>query len=248
MIDNKSNPNESLYLFQCDLCLKWFKSRFLLKRHAKGGKCEIKNLLIVGKNDKIWQESKILECNYEIESKKYIKSETKKDEVHNITSKYNLAVNSEEVNKKPKDEQDDIKEESNEIVKCNDETEPKINIQYESKNENSSKCDNITINNDELQTCEICGENFTDNNLLKSHLKVHECDKYFVCFICSKKFISFESVAQHTKTHATKSYRCKICNLSFSIHRSFQKHMSSHKVVSGNYTGGSITRVAQGIS
>lgn len=219
--DEKSSPNEFLYLFQCDLCLKWFKSRFLLKRHVKAGQCELNKLLIVEKNDEIRQEnSKILECNYEIESKKYIKFETKKDD---------MPVNSEEVNEKLKDEQDDIKEESNEIIKCNDKTESKINIQYKTKNDNSSKCDDIPING-EFQTSEICSENFTDNDLLKIHLKVHECDKYFVCFICSKKFISFESVAEHTKTHATKSYRCKKCSLSFSMHRSFQKHMSSHKV------------------
>lgn len=206
--------DQFLYIFQCDLCLKWFKSKFLLKQHAKGDKCEVNKLLIDGKNDEISQENnKILECDPEIK---------------NIARKYELYDNSEEVNEHLEYEQN----ENNEILKGNDKTESKIILQYEIKNEKCnnnilSNCDETVIN-EELQTCEICSENFTDNNSLKIHMKVHEC----VCFICSKKFDSSESVDEHMKAHSDKPYICKICNLSFTAHRFLQKHMGSHKVVS----------------
>ncbi|KAK6167846.1 hypothetical protein SNE40_021783 [Patella caerulea] len=85
------------------------------------------------------------------------------------------------------------------------------------------------------QICQICGETFESNKLLRSHVAKHKRfkgEKCFICQYCAKKFSSSASLGIHIKRfhdiNAKFKFECKTCGKGFDCKSLLRCHVRVH--------------------
>ncbi|KAI8129686.1 Transcription factor Ouib [Lucilia cuprina] len=77
--------------------------------------------------------------------------------------------------------------------------------------------------------CEICGNQFTNRNLMNLHMKVHYQEKNHQCELCFKRFITACNLQAHMRIHTgEKPFECQYCGRRFSDRSSNLRHERTH--------------------
>ena len=58
----------------------------------------------------------------------------------------------------------------------------------------------------------------------------HLNKKNLQCKVCSRSFRSFKTLNQHLRLHMPQSYKCNTCGKIFTLKKSYQRHIKSHKI------------------
>lgn len=75
-----------------------------------------------------------------------------------------------------------------------------------------------------------CGSKFLTENHLRNHkFTVHQCERLFVCEICSKTFKTLSNLETHQVIHSEKSFLCRFCDKTFSRLQDIRIHEKIHK-------------------
>ncbi|KAH3875494.1 hypothetical protein DPMN_038761, partial [Dreissena polymorpha] len=84
-------------------------------------------------------------------------------------------------------------------------------------------------NDDRTFDCEICGKQFSHNDRLRRHRKIHTSDKPYKCDICGKGFKEKCNLKHHRFIHTgEKPYKCDTCGKSFNQRSSLKTHQKVH--------------------
>ncbi|XP_065355089.1 zinc finger protein 287-like [Calliphora vicina] len=77
--------------------------------------------------------------------------------------------------------------------------------------------------------CEICGNQFTNRNLMSIHMKVHYQEKNHQCELCFKRFITACNLQAHMRIHTgEKPFECRYCGRRFNDRSSSLRHERTH--------------------
>ncbi|XP_037807360.1 zinc finger and SCAN domain-containing protein 12-like [Lucilia sericata] len=77
--------------------------------------------------------------------------------------------------------------------------------------------------------CEICGNQFTNRNLMNIHMKVHYQEKNHQCELCFKRFITACNLQAHMRIHTgEKPFQCRYCGRRFNDRSSSLRHERTH--------------------
>ncbi|XP_023293270.2 zinc finger and BTB domain-containing protein 14-like [Lucilia cuprina] len=77
--------------------------------------------------------------------------------------------------------------------------------------------------------CEICGNQFTNRNLMNLHMKVHYQEKNHQCELCFKRFITACNLQAHMRIHTgEKPFQCRYCGRRFNDRSSSLRHERTH--------------------
>ena len=78
----------------------------------------------------------------------------------------------------------------------------------------------------EGHTCDICGNNYKWECLLKNHIDiVHNGQKNFPCDICGKLFSRFSTLDAHRRIHGAKQFNCIYCDSAYGEKRNLMNHI-----------------------
>lgn len=77
------------------------------------------------------------------------------------------------------------------------------------------------------EQCPRCPQKCTSPALLKTHIKIHDDIRDFVCSICSSKFIQKRHLEDHIKSH-DRGFGCSRCEQKFSTRSSLKVHIKAH--------------------
>ncbi|KAK3103011.1 hypothetical protein FSP39_015757 [Pinctada imbricata] len=73
--------------------------------------------------------------------------------------------------------------------------------------------------------CDICGGQFTTDQNLQRHMKIHNNDMKFACPHCPKTFVQKHGLTCHLRIHTgSKPYSCDICKEGFAHNVSLKNH------------------------
>lgn len=77
--------------------------------------------------------------------------------------------------------------------------------------------------------CDICGKQFSHNDRLRRHRKIHTTEKPYKCDICGKGFKEKCNLKHHRYIHTgEKPYKCETCGKSFNQRSSLKTHQKVH--------------------
>ncbi|KAL4217628.1 hypothetical protein ACF0H5_022370 [Mactra antiquata] len=77
--------------------------------------------------------------------------------------------------------------------------------------------------------CEHCEKVFTDNSVLKRHLKSHTGIKEYMCDLCGKFFLLKHHLVIHIADHISdRPYVCQVCSMAFKRWPYLRKHRFAH--------------------
>lgn len=77
--------------------------------------------------------------------------------------------------------------------------------------------------------CDICGKQFSHNDRLRRHRKIHTTEKPYKCDICGKGFKEKCNLKHHRYIHTgEKPYKCDTCGKSFNQRSSLKTHQKVH--------------------
>lgn len=95
--------------------------------------------------------------------------------------------------------------------------------------------------------CEVCNKAFSEQRILKRHLKIHMENKPHQCDQCEMSFAESSNLTKHKKKHTGelrnikgKPHLCSVCGRAFKWASSLSKHMkyhTGHKLLSCEYCG-----------
>ncbi|RUS74172.1 hypothetical protein EGW08_018061 [Elysia chlorotica] len=85
-------------------------------------------------------------------------------------------------------------------------------------------------NSEHLYVCEKCGQGFSQQNGLNSHLRACYQLQQFLCDLCGQSFNHAQSMRLHRSSvhFGEKRFKCSVCSNSFSDHRNLSRHMRIH--------------------
>ena len=93
---------------------------------------------------------------------------------------------------------------------------------------NLAKLNNLNVEQNSINKCDICDKEFQTNNVLKKHLNgIHaRMDEIHKCVICNKSFNTELAVTLHNKTHErTKNNKCDLCDKFYSNASNLKIHV-----------------------
>lgn len=103
--------------------------------------------------------------------------------------------------------------------------------------------------------CEVCHKAFSEQRILKRHLKIHMKNKPHQCDQCDMSFAESSNLTKHKKKHTGelrnikgKPHLCSVCGRAFKWASSLSKHMkyhTGHKLLSCEYCGKQYVEVSQ---
>ncbi|KAL3884750.1 hypothetical protein ACJMK2_024859 [Sinanodonta woodiana] len=77
--------------------------------------------------------------------------------------------------------------------------------------------------------CDICGKQFSHNDRLRRHRKIHTTEKPYKCDICGKGFKEKCNLKHHRYIHTgEKPYKCETCGKAFNQRSSLKTHQKVH--------------------
>ena len=76
--------------------------------------------------------------------------------------------------------------------------------------------------------CDLCGDRFSNQQVLRKHMVSHTGIKPYVCEVCGKRFASPYHKRIHCRIHFEREFKCKLCNKGFTEKRSLEKHANVH--------------------
>lgn len=88
-------------------------------------------------------------------------------------------------------------------------------------------------------TCEFCGKVFKNCSNLTVHRRSHTGEKPYKCELCSYACAQSSKLTRHMKTHGRMGkdvFRCRFCNMPFSVPSTLEKHMRKCVVSQGGGT------------
>lgn len=79
------------------------------------------------------------------------------------------------------------------------------------------------------KTCQVCGDKFFNNYLLKLHMVRHSDARPFQCDTCNKTFPRKRALETHTRIHTNdRRCVCKLCGKAFIQTASLKQHLKVH--------------------
>ncbi|XP_058177163.1 gastrula zinc finger protein xFG20-1-like [Anopheles ziemanni] len=77
--------------------------------------------------------------------------------------------------------------------------------------------------------CDICKQEFSSKDNLKSHLMLHSNERPFGCEICGRRFSKKGNYKVHLMRHSNnRSFPCTQCDMLFVCHINLKNHMRTH--------------------
>ncbi|CAG5903982.1 unnamed protein product [Menidia menidia] len=77
--------------------------------------------------------------------------------------------------------------------------------------------------------CEHCGKRFSQQKILKTHVKVHTGGTMFGCEQCGKRFCQPSQLRAHRTVHTgERPYACSCCGRKFRRNTDLTVHMRGH--------------------
>ncbi|XP_076848666.1 uncharacterized protein LOC143495733 [Brachyhypopomus gauderio] len=103
---------------------------------------------------------------------------------------------------------------------------------------------------DRLFFCELCGKPFQNEQVLKTHLVMHQKKRSNHCELCGKSYSTTHALKIHLRTHTgERPYKCRFCNKTFSQKGHLKGHERIHtgeKIYSCSACGKHFTWLSQG--
>lgn len=89
--------------------------------------------------------------------------------------------------------------------------------------------------NNQDNTCDVCGKACKDRRSLQKHSWVHSENRSFPCYACNKRFHSRARLRRHMVSHRDKAVTCSDCGEEFPDGRALLSHRHSHNNSSSSH-------------
>ncbi|XP_065664939.1 zinc finger protein 808 isoform X3 [Hydra vulgaris] len=217
--------------FSCYICTKRFNQKGNLKRHVQTHK--------TGKRNRLSNESKNNEVDFNEENLSYYNGENSENSEDELSSHYNPIKKEDYMSaEEPLPTMLDDLNQSNSITSERSE-QPKTSVLEELNHDND---DILTIvPSDELSEfgkqkmktkkesyhCDSCSKLFVSMASLESHKRAHH--SLIVCDVCGKQFSQKANLLKHKLIHMNKKpFPCQTCHKAFRQKANLQRHEMIH--------------------